>query len=686
MSIGKLESLNWLREQLAKKYQIKTQTFGPGRDQMKEVKILNRIVTWDQVNGITYEADPRHVEIILDQLNLQDAKPVTTPGTREEGRTQTDHQQPLEDTYTSKYRALVARFNYLAPDRPDIAYTVKELAKGMASPTWGDWCRLKRLGRYVKGFPRLQQRYEWQAQPSKVTTFSEADWAGCRETRKSTTGGCVTTGKHTIKGWSKTQSLIALSSGESELYATLKAAAETLGMLSMLKDLGWKLGGEIWSDANAAIGIIQRNGLGKTLHIDTGLLWIQQTAAQRRLTFHKVLGKDNPADLYTKYLDTQTANQHLSELAYQAASGRAAEAPKLHLLSKPLEDIHGVNVSICDWVNTIMEAMATTKAQLAAWRRRNMIGYVGERSYDKTNTTHDETSLDQQVLWGSKWQVQGYNGKGMQFYMPTAQPDHPWGSTRTFQSTAEQGTGVSWVHGLRHGVTMHPRGRHLREGMILLIHGGATHQNVDEHITPTNTRKGTVRMKEVSQDRDGNTWNRPVREWKTVTAGPSRPRTVETWSGIQTRPTFGEVYESENGNKEEESREKKDQPLLGRLAPGLKKTQCWPTGVENHDEKMTSTHRRTRARKRGRSTDTEEKVEGIEKINKFQNTEFTWHHYHWFHLRDVSRGSSTARGTQEPTESQQGTKQFGVAVFGKERYSAERRKHLQRTSSGAQYK
>ena len=175
----------------------------------------------------------------------------------------------------------------------------------------------------------------------------------------------MTIGKHTIKGWIQTQSLIALSSGESELYATLKAVAETLEMLSMLKDLGWKLGGEIWSDANAAIGIIQLNGLGKVRHIDTGLSWIQQTAAQRKLTFHKVLGNDNPADLYTKYLHIQTANHHLIKSAYKAASGRAAEAHKLHLLSKPLEDVHGVNMSICDWVNTIMEAMAITKAQLA---------------------------------------------------------------------------------------------------------------------------------------------------------------------------------------------------------------------------------------------------------------------------------------------------------------------------------
>ena len=107
-------------------------------------------------------------------------------------------------------------------------------------------------------------------------------------------------GMHCIKGWSKTQSLIALSSGESEFYASLKAAAETLGLIAVLKDLGWHLNGEVWGDANAALGIIQRTGLGKTRHIDTGLLWIQQVVAQKRLQFGKVLGTNYPADLFTK--------------------------------------------------------------------------------------------------------------------------------------------------------------------------------------------------------------------------------------------------------------------------------------------------------------------------------------------------------------------------------------------------
>jgi len=51
---------------------------GPRKDREKEVKIFNRIVTWDQHRGFTYEADPRHVDILKKQLALEEAKEVAT--------------------------------------------------------------------------------------------------------------------------------------------------------------------------------------------------------------------------------------------------------------------------------------------------------------------------------------------------------------------------------------------------------------------------------------------------------------------------------------------------------------------------------------------------------------------------------------------------------------------------------
>ena len=76
-----------------------------------------------------------------------------------------------------------------------------------------------------------------------------------------------------LTGRSEIQSLFAISSGESELYATLRAAAEASGFIAMTRDMAYQVSGGIRSDAGAAPGIINRTGLGKTRHIDTGLLW-----------------------------------------------------------------------------------------------------------------------------------------------------------------------------------------------------------------------------------------------------------------------------------------------------------------------------------------------------------------------------------------------------------------------------
>ena len=225
------------------------------------------------------------------------------------------------------------RANYLAPDRPDIAFAVTELAKSMAKPAEGDWTRLKRLGRYLTSRPRLQVMFKWQTSRGIVKGFTDADWAGDKVTRKSTSGGCLVIGAHLVNEWAKTLSLVALSSGEGELYAALRASSETFGFIAMARDMGYTLKGQILGDASAALGIIHRRGLGKTRHIDTRYLWAQEVAAQRRLLFTQVLGKDNPADLFTKHLDVYTMDKHVSKLECKYKDGRASAAPELHMIS-----------------------------------------------------------------------------------------------------------------------------------------------------------------------------------------------------------------------------------------------------------------------------------------------------------------------------------------------------------------
>ncbi len=76
-------------------------------------------------------------------------------------------------------------------------------------------------------------------------------------------------GSHILKVWAKTQHAISLSSAEAELYAAVHGTAEGLGMQSLLKDLNISATVSIGMDASAALGLINRQGLGKARHIET---------------------------------------------------------------------------------------------------------------------------------------------------------------------------------------------------------------------------------------------------------------------------------------------------------------------------------------------------------------------------------------------------------------------------------
>lgn len=110
----------------------------------------------------------------------------------------------------------MARGIYLAPDRSDIAYVVKELSRNMSNPDCADWEALKRLGRHVVNQRRYQTLFSYQPGVSELTIWADSDYAGCARTRKCTRGGIAMFGVHCIKGWSTTQGVVALSSGEAE--------------------------------------------------------------------------------------------------------------------------------------------------------------------------------------------------------------------------------------------------------------------------------------------------------------------------------------------------------------------------------------------------------------------------------------------------------------------------------------
>ncbi len=236
---------------------------------------------------------------------------------------------PMDRENVTQYRGLAARANYLAQDRVDIQFAVKEIARRMAAPVNRDWLLLKRLARYLLGAPRSITHYCWQNKPTSVQVYVDSDWSGCKTTARSTSGGAAQCGWHSIKTWSTTQTVVALSSGEAELYSLTKGAAQALGIMSMANDLGVKLEGMINTDASATLGIIQRQGLGKLRHIRTQYLWIQDRIRGGDLQAKKVPGTENPADMLTKHVSAGDLVRHAENLGVSLHSSRAEIAPHL---------------------------------------------------------------------------------------------------------------------------------------------------------------------------------------------------------------------------------------------------------------------------------------------------------------------------------------------------------------------
>ena len=96
-------------------------------------------------------------------------------------------------------------------------------------------------------------------------------------------------GSHAIKHWSSTQTSVALSSGEAEFAGVIRGAGQGLGYKALLRDLGVDASLRVWTDSSAAIGICNRQGLGKLRHLDTHTLWIQQAVRTGRIDLRKVL-------------------------------------------------------------------------------------------------------------------------------------------------------------------------------------------------------------------------------------------------------------------------------------------------------------------------------------------------------------------------------------------------------------
>ena len=124
-----------------------------------------------------------------------------------------------------KYRRLVGKLNYLTVTCPDIAHPVGVVSQYMSSPTVDNWAAIEHILCYLKGAPGRGILYSNHGH-NRVECFTDADWAGSKEDRRSISGYCVFVGGNLVSWKSKKQGVVSRSSAESKYRAMTQSVCE----------------------------------------------------------------------------------------------------------------------------------------------------------------------------------------------------------------------------------------------------------------------------------------------------------------------------------------------------------------------------------------------------------------------------------------------------------------------------
>ncbi|GJT52395.1 retrovirus-related pol polyprotein from transposon TNT 1-94 [Tanacetum coccineum] len=192
--------------------------------------------------------------------------------------------EPVDQT---DYHSKIGSLMYLTSSRPDIVQAVCYCARYQARPTEKHLKEVKRIFRYLRGTIHMGLWYP-KGSGFELTAFSDADHAGCLDTRKSTSGGIQFLGDKLVSWMSKKQDCTAMSSAEAEYVALSASCAQVMWMRTQLQDYGFNYNKiPLYCDSQSAIAIscnpVQHS---RTKHIHT------RTEYQLADMFTKALSED----------------------------------------------------------------------------------------------------------------------------------------------------------------------------------------------------------------------------------------------------------------------------------------------------------------------------------------------------------------------------------------------------------
>jgi histone deacetylase 1/2 len=215
-----------------------------------------------------------------------------------------------------RYRSVVGGLQYLTLTRPDISFAVNKVCQFLSQPTDVHWEAVKRILRYIKG--TLQTSLQIRKSLSTgISIFTDADWAGCVDDRRSTGGYAVFVGPNLISWSSKKQPTVSRSSTEAEYKALANGAAEAIWIESLLKELGvlQQRTPIIWCD-NLGATYLTANPVfhARTKHIEIDFHFVRERVAAGELDVRFISSNDQLADVFTKPATRQMLDRFKTNL------------------------------------------------------------------------------------------------------------------------------------------------------------------------------------------------------------------------------------------------------------------------------------------------------------------------------------------------------------------------------------
>ncbi|XP_043687784.1 uncharacterized mitochondrial protein AtMg00810-like [Telopea speciosissima] len=251
---------------------------------------------------------------------MTQCKPINTPMPSGH-KLSTQNGEPLPEAH--EYRQIVGALQYLTMTRPDLTYAVNQVCQYMHKPTTDHLAAVKRILRYVKGTVGAGTTIK----PSSLNllgAYTDADWAGCPDTRRSTSGFCTFLGSNLLSWGSKKQPTVSRSSTEAEYKALAFTVSELLWLSYVFRDLHLDITLPlIVCCDNISATQMSANPIlhARTKHIELDYHFVRDLVINKQVQVRFVRSTEQMADIFTKGLPTPLFQQHTTKLLWLPPKG-----------------------------------------------------------------------------------------------------------------------------------------------------------------------------------------------------------------------------------------------------------------------------------------------------------------------------------------------------------------------------